>query len=36
MLKIIGIVLLLLTGLGAIYFHLFVWSTRRPGQGWPG
>jgi hypothetical protein len=35
MLRILGVLLVLLAALGAIYTHLFVWRVRSPGQSWP-
>jgi|GEM_PF-5134486 len=35
MLRMLGVLLLLLAALGAIYVHLFVWTVRSPEQSWP-
>jgi hypothetical protein len=35
MLATLGTLILLLAILGAIYFHLFVWQPKHPGEPWP-
>lgn len=35
MLSVLGILLLLLSCLGAVYFHMFVWRPRHLDRAWP-
>ena len=35
MLRMLGVLLLLLTFLGTVYFQLFVWRPRHPDRTWP-
>jgi len=35
MLVVLGVLILLLSALGGIYMHLFVWPQAHPDRGWP-